>query len=50
MKLEDGDNVRPLRWTKVFTGAVGGEKQGPACLTITEHEGQVEALLTIAAP
>ncbi len=26
MKLEENDNVRPLRWKKVFIGRIGSEK------------------------
>ena len=46
-KLEDGDNVRPLRWTKVFIGKVGSEPHLPGCLTISQKEGEIDAILTI---
>jgi hypothetical protein len=46
-KLEDGDNVRPLRWTKVFIGKVGAEPHLPGCLTISQREGEIDAILTI---
>ncbi len=50
MKLEEDDNVRPLRWTRVFIGRIGFEKRLPGCLTISERDGDVDALLTIVTP
>jgi len=48
-KLEDGDNCKDLRFTKVFTGGIGSASPHLlGCMTISQQGDDVDAVLVIA--